>query len=132
EVLKVISRSTFDLEPVLERLIENATRLSGADRGIIFRLDEEIFRAAAAFNTPPEVRDVVERTPIHPGRDTLVGRVALARQVVLIPDTVTDAEYRHPSRDAGVRTVLGVPMFREETLIGVIAIWSSEVRSFSD
>jgi two-component system, NtrC family, sensor kinase len=132
EVLKVISRSTFDLQPVLERLIENATRLSGADRGIIFRLDGEIFRAAAAFNTPPEVREVVERTPIRSGRDTLVGRVALARQVVLIPDTVTDAEYQHPSRDVGVRTILGVPMFREEILIGVIAIWSSEVRSFSD
>ena len=104
EVLKVISRSTFDLQPVLETLIENATRLCGADKGLIFRLDGELFRLAVAYNVPPELKDFFERNPIRPGRGTVVGRVALERRAVHIPDVLADPEYAiegHGSPDAG-------------------------------
>src|SRR5262249_24065583 len=130
ELLKVISRSTFDLRPVLETLIENATRLCGADKGFIYRFDGEVLRMEVSYNTPPQVRESAET--IHPGRDSVVGRVLLTRRVVLVRDITADPEYRHAVRDLGVRTILAVPMFRQETLAGVISIWISEVRSFTD
>src|SRR5262249_11624154 len=70
EVLKVISRSTFDLPPVLETLIENATRLCGADSGFICRAEGELLRPAVAYNVPQEWKDFLERNPIRPGRES--------------------------------------------------------------
>jgi len=134
EVLKVISRSTFDLQPVLETLIENATRLCGASQGHIFRLDGELYRLAVAYNVPPELKDCLERNPIRPGRGTLVGRVALERRVVHIADVLADPEYQflQAQRLGGFRILLGVPMLREGTPIGVIVIWREEVQSFTE
>ncbi|MBI3457339.1 MAG: GAF domain-containing protein [Candidatus Rokubacteria bacterium] len=134
EVLKVISRSTFDLQPVLETLIENATRLCGANQGFIFRLDGELLRLAIAHNISPEYRDFIERNPVGPGRGTTVGRAALERRVVHIPDVLADPEYEwtEAQRLGGVRTTLGVPMLREDTLIGVILIRRTEVQPFTE
>jgi GAF domain-containing protein len=134
EVLKVISRSTFDLEPVLEILIENATKLCGADSGFIFRSDGELLRSAVAYNVPQEFREFLERNPRRPGRATTVGRVALERRVVHIPDLTADPEYEFPEAltlGRG-RATLGVPMLREGSLIGVILIRGTEVRPFTD
>src|SRR5712691_4318736 len=94
EVLKVISRSTFDLEPILRTLIENATRLCGVKRGLIWRLDGELYRVAIAYNIPPGFKDISEQTPIRAGRGTLVGRVALERRTVHLPDVLGDPEYQ--------------------------------------
>src|SRR5262249_14701779 len=134
EVLKVISRSTFDLQPVLETLIENATRLCGADSGFICRAEGELLRPAVAYNVPQEWKDFLERNPIRPGRESTVARVALERRVVHIPDTLADPEYQLPEarRLSGARTTLGVPMLREGALIGVILIRRPEVRPFTD
>ena len=134
EVLKVISRSTFDLRPVLETLIENATRLCGAEWGGILRSDGELYRMAVVYGASPEYRDFMERNPVRPGRGSVAGRVAIERQVVHIHDCLADPEFattEHQGR-GGHRTVLGVPMLREGALVGVFFICRNEVRPFTD
>ncbi len=133
EVLKVISRSTFDLQAVLDTLIENATQLCGAEKGQIFRFDGEVCRPAAAHNIPPELTAYLERNPVRPGRETAVGRAVLERRAVHIPDILADPEYQHPAYElGGIRSILDVPMLREGVLVGVISIWRNEVRPFTD
>jgi signal transduction histidine kinase len=134
EVLKVISRSTFDLQPVLETLVENATKLCSADKGFIFRRDGEVYRLGVASGASPEFKEFVDRNPIPPGRGTIVGRVALERRTVHIADVLADPEYRwNESQQVGrFRTLLGVPMLREGVSLGVIAIWREEVRPFTE
>jgi GAF domain-containing protein len=134
EVLKVISRSTFDLDPVLETLIENATRLCGANSGFILRVDGEVLRPAVAYNVPPEFKDFLEQNPIRPGRGTTVARVALEQRVIHIHDILADPEYQLPEAHTlgGTRTTVGVPMLREGTLIGVILIRRTVVQPFTE
>src|SRR6185436_13983423 len=134
EVLKTISRSTFDLNAVLQVLIENATRLAGANQGFIFRFDGEFARMAFSYNAPPEYTALISATPMRPGRGALVPRVLLERRPVHIPDALADKEFTllEAQRLGGFRSMLGVPMMREGNLIGVIAIWTTEVRPFTD
>jgi signal transduction histidine kinase/putative methionine-R-sulfoxide reductase with GAF domain len=134
EVLKTISRSAFDLQPVLETLIENAVRLCAAESGIVYRFDGALQRLAAAYNLPSEFKDFVERNPIQPGRGTAAGRAALERRTVHIPDVTADPDYRYPAAYTlgNIRSILGVPMLREGAPIGVMTIWRSEVRPFTD
>ena len=137
EVLKVISRSTFGLDPVLETLIENATRLCGANQGYIYRLHDDVFRLAVAYNVPRELREFFERTPISPNdRGTVMGRVALERRPVHIPDASTDPEFTfkqvRAQMGSPVRTLLGVPLLREGQLLGGIVIRRSEVQPFTE
>jgi signal transduction histidine kinase/HAMP domain-containing protein len=133
EVLKVISRSTFDLQPVLETLIENALRLCNAETGVIYRTDGELFRLAASHNISPEFKDYVERHPLASGRGSVIGRVALEGRAIHIPDVSTDPEYTYAGMKlGGVRTILGVPLLREGVPIGVFSIWRGEPRPFTD
>ncbi len=136
EVLKVISRSTFDLQPVLETLIENATRLCGAQQGFIFRSDGDVYHLAVDYNAPPSFREWARSRRIQPGDGSVVGRVALEGRGVQIADAQADARWSATNADAlgtsDVRTLLGVPMRREGVLIGVIAMWRTEVRPFTD
>ena len=94
QVLEVISRSTRDVRPVFETVVEHAIRLCGADAGQIFRLHGDVYRVEVASGGSDDYHALLARNPVAPGRGTLVGKVALERRAVRIPDVLEDAEYR--------------------------------------
>jgi len=134
EVLKVISRSTFDLHPVLKTLVENAARLCAAAQGFIWRFDGEVFRLAAHYGSSDELRDFLLQNPIRPGRGSCAGRAALERRTIHVPDVLADPEYEltEAQKVGGYRAGLGVPMLRGDMLIGVFVMLRNETRPFTD
>ena len=134
DVLKVISRSTFDLQTVLQTLVESAARLCDADKATITRQRGEVFYRAEAYGFSAEFLDYVRSVPVVPERGSALGRALLGGKVVHIPDVQADPEYTfvEAQRLGGFRTVLGVPMLREGIPIGVLALTRSEVRPFTD
>src|SRR5438067_1521140 len=134
DVLKVISRSTFDLDPVLENVVETALRLCRAQMGSIFRLDEGVYHWAVGRGFPPEFAAFRKTHPITPTRGSITGRVALEGRVVHIADCVSDPEYTGSEavEVAKQRTALGVPLLRENAPIGIIALVRSRVEPFTD
>jgi GAF domain-containing protein len=133
EVLSVISRSKFDLQPVFDTMAENAVRLCQAERAFIFRFDGTLLRAAASYNVGPELRDFVDRNPIAPGRHSVSARAAVERRTVHVPDVQSDPEYAYAARDGDlIRTMLAVPLMRGNDLLGTITIYKLEVKPFTD
>jgi PAS domain S-box-containing protein len=134
EVLKIISRSTVDLQPVLETVVESATRLCGATRGHIFRVDGDLLRFAAAYGAWPGFQEYLEEHPVHIGPGSAAGRAAAQRRPVHIRDIREDPSYGFGElvKRQDYRTVLAVPILREDALLGVIAILKSNVEPFTD
>jgi GAF domain-containing protein len=134
DVLKIISRSAFDLRPVLQTLVESAARFCAADKAQIIREKNGGFYTAEAYGYSREFMDYIKNIPIKPERGTASGRALVEGRVVHIADVRADPEYTlvEASRLGDFRTALSVPMLREGSPVGVLTLTRSEVQPFTD
>jgi two-component system, NtrC family, sensor kinase len=134
DVLKVISRSTVELGAVLDTLVETLARLCRADNATMYRRRADNFYLVASRGLSEEAKALVRTYPLAPDRGALIGRVAMERRPVQIPDVLHDSEYTHHElqKILGYRSTLGVPLLREDALIGIFALNRSRVEPFTD
>jgi two-component system NtrC family sensor kinase len=139
EVLQVISSSPGELETVFETILANATRLCGAKFGTLYLYDGDAFHAAAFHNAPLAFIEERKRAPLHPGPGTSVGQAARTKQVAHFIDSMKRDSYRRGdpfvvagAELGGYRTIVSVPMLKEDKLVGVISIYRQEIRAFTD
>ena len=133
DVLKVISRSAFDLQTVLDTLIRSASELSGSTHGTIWLKDGDVFRFGASYGNTPEFIDYLTRNPQRPGRSSVGARVFLSGTVQNIADVQADAEY-DPSIASrmGVCAAVGVPLLRDHEVVGAVALGRPRPGLYSD
>ena len=135
DVLKVISRSTFDLQTVLNTLTESAASLCEADMAAMIRQDEdgEGFHYATNYEFPPDWQEFVRTVRFAPGRESIVGQSLLERAVVHVDDVLVDTQYLFAAqaRKAGLRTIVAVPMVRNGSPIGTLVLTRKNVRPFT-
>src|SRR6516164_9936585 len=132
DVLKVISRSTVDLEKVLDTLVETVARLCRADQAYMLRQQDDSNFMLAAFGVSEEAKEFIRVHPATADRSSLSGRVALERRAVHIPDVSQDPEYAWEGlKVAGFRTLLGIPLLREEEMLGMLVVARTRVEPFT-
>ncbi|MGA8497771.1 MAG: GAF domain-containing protein, partial [Xanthobacteraceae bacterium] len=139
DVLRVISSSPGELEPVFQAMLENATRICEAKFGTMYFREGDGFRAVAMYGAPPAYVESRLHKLVHPGPNTSLGRAVATKRVVQIEVADADPGYAagDPMRVAavdlgGVRTLLSVPLLKEDELVGAISIYRQEVRAFTD
>jgi two-component system, NtrC family, sensor kinase len=134
EVLKVITRSTFNLQTVLDTLVESATRLCDAQDALIFLPSGNVYHAVARFGFTPEYHAYIGSNPIQIDRGSVVGRTVIDKQLVHISDVLADPDYKRfdAQKIAGYRAVLGAPMLREGNVVGVIFLTRTRPEPFSE
>jgi C4-dicarboxylate-specific signal transduction histidine kinase len=134
DVLKVISRTAFDLEAVLDTLVVSAARVCEADRACIFQRDGELYHWVSNFGFSDELASYARSHPFSPGQHSITGRVALEGRTIHSPDVLADPSYTASEyqRLGNFRTMLGVPLLREGAPIGVFILARDTVRPFTD
>jgi GAF domain-containing protein len=134
DVLKIISRSTVDLETVLDTLVETVARLCRADQAHMFRRQDEVYRMVVSRGLSEEVKAWAATHPLPSDRGSLIGRVVLERRPVQIPDVLQDPDYTYTQsqRIAGFRTMLGIPLLRGDELIGIFGLHRTRIEPFTD
>ena len=140
DVLKVISSSPGELEPVFETMLANATQICGAEFGLLYRSEGDLFRTVSLYGAPPAFAEQRRLNPmLRPSSGTALGRVAATKEMVQIPDVQAEPAYQNdPLRRAsfldlaGARTVVCVPMLKDNEVVGAISIYRQQVRPFTD
>ena len=136
KILGVIASSPTDLEPVFNTILANAVHLCEAENGALFRFDGEMIHWAVGHGIAPEVEAYFAAHPFRPSRESAVRRVALERRLVHVADVLADPEFTayrtEPYRQQGMRSVLALPLLKENDLIGIIVIHRKVVRPFTE
>ena len=139
DVLRTISTSPGELEPVFRAMLDNAVRLCEADLGILYRFEDGAFCAESLRGAPPEYAAFMQKGPIHPGPDSGLGRIVATRRPVHVLDVTAERSYREgnpyvvtAAKLSGARTIVAVPMLNDDELIGAIMVYRKEVRAFTD
>ncbi len=134
EVLRSLVDSPWNLDSTLQVILDNTVRLAHTEYGVIFLKDGDVYRLVSDVGLSPELVEFIKANPIRPGRGTSTGRAVIERGPVHIPDVELDDEYeyREAQRLGGFRTVLSVPMFHREEVIGVLSMFRTEVLAFTD